>query len=146
MIILIMIIVILIIIYTIIIIIIIIIFMKILIQSPNFTTKFHYQLSLSAIVISIMLQDYDQGPVVKVRSLVPSSACVINTPLIFPSQYIIIFCSNTFFLVMFILKDTQKNRSQMTSNKENPMIIDRLVQEIYKIMILTKNMIMKEKK
>ena len=34
----------------------------------------------------------------------------------------------------------------MTSNKENPMIIDRLVQEIYKIMILTKNMIMKEKK
>ena len=97
MIILIMIIVILIIIYTIIIIIIIIIFMKILIQSSNFTTKFHYQLSLSAIVISIMLQDYDQGPVVKVRSLVPSSACVINTPLIFPSQYIIIFCSKTFF-------------------------------------------------
>ena len=84
-------------------------FYEILIQS---IFKLYYKvsqyLSLSAIVISIMLQDNDQGPVVKVRSLAPSSACVINTPLIFPSQYIIIFCNNTFFGYVYFKRYTNK--------------------------------------
>ena len=39
----------------------------------------------------------------------------------------------------------RKRGKEMKTIKENPMKIDRLVQEIYKIMILTKNMKKKNK-